>query len=295
MNNFVMRDIRTFVKLFDLNVPEYEHFDYYVEQYSRLPRWKDLKNKIKIYQDFESLVEDPYKYKLEKAGQIIDFLKSTRAHNELNDDNLIPDYPTNKNFEYSEGDKYLSIDINLANWVVLKKYDPEFLNELGDTYQSLLEKFDVHPIFFNSKQFRQYIFGNLNPKKQIKAQRVIIEDLIKSISNYSKLNIFCIKHDEVIYKFTDYNDVRNIISPLDQDLFKYKIFTVKRCEDFRINNFYDEFGNFISNELSGCNGNKYFIYLKKYILNEPLDIRDLYFRNDGDLAIWSVDGLKLEL
>lgn len=290
-----MRDTRTFVKLFDLNVPEYEHFDYYVEQYSRLPRWKDLKNKIKLYKDFESLVEDPYKYKLEKASQIIDFLKSTRAHNELNDDNLIPDYPTNKNFEYLEGDKYLSIDINSANWVVLKKYDPEFLNELGDSYHSLLERFDVHPIFFNSKQFRQYIFGNLNPKRQIKAQRVIIEDLIKSISNYSKLNIFCIKHDEVIYKFNDYSDVGKIISNLDQNLFKYKIFTVKRCEDFRINNFYDEFGNFIYNELSGCNGNKYFIYLKKYILNEPLDIRDLYFRNDGDLAIWNVDGLKLEL
>ena len=217
-----MRDIRTFVKLFDLNVPEYEHFDYYIEQYSKLPRWSHLKEMIDIYLDFESKVEDPYQYKIDKSNEIIEFLKSTRSYNELNDDNLIPDYPINKNFEYSEGKKYLSIDINSANWVVLKKYDPPFLNELGKTYNGLLEKFNIHPVFWNSKQFRQYIFGNLNPKKQIKAQRVIIEELIQSISQYSNLKILCTKSDEVIYQFDDFKDIDKIISELDTSLFKYK-------------------------------------------------------------------------
>lgn len=289
-----MRDIRTFVKLFDLNVPEYEHFDYYIEQYSKLPRWSHLKEMIDIYLDFESKVEDPYKYKIDKSNEIIEFLKSTRAYNELNDDNLIPDYPINKNFEYSEGKKYLSIDINSANWTVLKKYDPNFLNELGNSYVELLERFDVHPVFFNSKQFRQYIFGNINPKRQIKAQRVIIEELIQSISQYSNLQVFCTKSDEVIYQFDDFKEIE-FISNLDTQLFKYKIFTVERIEDFRVNTFYDNLGNSLHKELSGCNGHKYFIYLKKYILNEPLDIRDLYFRIDGELAIWNIEGLKIEL
>lgn len=289
-----MRDIRTFVKLFDLNVPEYEHFDYYIEQYSKLPRWSHLKEMIDIYLDFESKVENPYQYKIDKSNEIIEFLKSTRAYNELNDDNLIPDYPISKNFEYSEGKKYLSIDINSANWTVLKKYDPNFLNELGNSYVELLERFDVHPVFFNSKQFRQYIFGNINPKRQIKAQRVIIEELIQSISQYSNLQVFCTKSDEVIYQFDDFNEIE-FISNLDTQLFKYKIFTVERIEDFRVNTFYDNLGNSLHKELSGCNGHKYFIYLKKYILNEPLDIRDLYFRIDGDLAIWNIEGLKIEL
>lgn len=289
-----MRDIRTFVKLFDLNVPEYEHFDYYIDQYSKLPRWSHLKEMIDIYLDFESKVEDPYKYKIDKSNEIIEFLKSTRAYNELNDDNLIPDYPINKNFEYSEGKKYLSIDINSANWTVLKKYDPNFLNELGNSYVELLERFDVHPVFFNSKQFRQYIFGNINPKRQIKAQRVIIEELIQSISQYSNLQVFCTKSDEVIYQFDDFKEIE-FISNLDTQLFKYKIFTVERIEDFRVNTFHDNLGNLSHKELSGCNGHKYFIYLKKYILNEPLDIRDLYFRIDGELAIWNIEGLKIEL
>ena len=45
----------------------------------------------------------------------------------------------------------------------------------------------------------------------------------------------------------------------------------------------------------GCNGNLFFLYLKKYVLNETLDIRDLYFKMDGNLAIWNVEGLKVSL
>jgi hypothetical protein len=37
------------------------------------------------------------------------------------------------------------------------------------------------------------------------------------------------------------------------------------------------------------------MFLKKYILNETYDVRDLYFRMDGDLAIWNIDGLKVDI
>jgi hypothetical protein len=289
-----MRDIRTFVKLVDLNVPEYEHFDYYIEQYSKLERYKSIYDLIKLYEDFESKVDDPYRYKLQKGDEIIEFLQSTRAYNELNDDNLIPDLPVTKNFEYEEGKKYISVDLNKANWLVLKKYDPTFLNELGESYQNFLKKFNIHPFFYESKQFSQFIFGHLNPKRQIKAQRVVIEDLINNILSRDGLKIFCIRHDEVIFQFDDWSDISHI-TKIDSDILKSKIFTVERCENFRINHFYDKLGNFTHKELVGCNGNKYFMFLKKYIFNEPYDIRDLYFRVDGDLAMWNVEGLKIKL
>jgi hypothetical protein len=288
-----MKDIRTFVKLVDLNVPEYGHFDYYIEQYSKLERYKKIYDLIELYKDFESGVEDPYKYKLQKADEVIEFLKSTRSYNELNDDNLIPDLSVTKNFEYEEGKKYISIDLNKANWQVLKKYDPHFLNELGDNYVDFLSKFNIHPFFYESKQFRQFIFGHLNPKRQVKAQRVIIEDVLNTLK--TDLKVFCVRHDEVIFEFEDYSDILHIVRFCNSDLLKSKIFTVERCENFRINHFFDEFGNTLHKELSGCNGNKYFMFLKKYIFEEPYDIRDLYFRMDGDLAIWNVEGLNIEL
>jgi len=289
-----MRDVKGFFKLMDISVPSYEHYDYYVEQLSKTEKWKNIKELIKLFEDAEEKYGDLYEYRFKKANEIIEYLKNTRAYNELIYDNLIPDYPTTKSFEYSEHKKYLSIDIRKANWVVLKKYDPEFAPELGNSYDDFISKFDVPEIFNHSKQLRQFIFGNINPKRQGKAQRVIVQDLIDRYAHLN-LDIACIKNDEIIYSFDTLDQITEILNSVDTEKFKTKLFTVKRIEDFRINTYLSESGEVLYSEMVGCNGNLFFLYLKKYILNEPLDIRDLYFRMDGNLAIWSVEGLKVSL
>ena len=289
-----MKDIKGFCKLMDISVPEYEHFDYYLEQLCKLDRWKNLREMIVLYEKAEETITDMFDYKIKKSNEIIGFLQGTRAFNELTDDNLLPELPITKNFEYLEDKKYLSIDIRQANWSVLKKYDPQFLNELGDTYEDLLKRFDMPELLKYSKQFRQYIFGNINPKRQAKAQRLITQEIIEKYKHLG-LKITCIKNDEVIYSFDSFDDITEILQTLNLTKFKTKLFTIKRIKDFRINVYMDESGRFLHKELAGCNGNQYFLCLKKYILEEPIDIRDLYFRMDGNLAIWSVDELKVEL
>ena len=288
-----MKDIRSFVKLFDLHVPSYKDFEYYKNQYSKLDRWKNIDQLVKLFEEAEEEIEDIFGYKMSKIDEVINYIKSSRSFNELNDDNLIPDLPVSKNIDFDEGKKYVSIDLKMANWQVFKKYDPDFINELGDTYSDLLNKFQIHPIFHHSKHFRQFIFGNVNPKKQVRAQRVIIENLIKNLPQ-NNLNIEFIKWDEVIFSYDDINDIQ-FLKELNFDKFRIKIFNVETKDGFRIHSYFDFNVNFIEKELVGCNGHKYFILLKKYIVNEPLDIRDLYFRCDGDLAIWSVDNLKINL
>jgi hypothetical protein len=288
-----MRDIKGFCKLMDLSIPEYAHFDYYIEQLSKTKKWENIYQLINLYELTESQHTDLYKLKIDKSNEIINFIKSTRAFQELNDDNLIPDYPTTKNFVYDENKKYLSIDIIKANWTILKKYDPDFLNELGNSYEELLDKFDLPEIFHHSKSLRQFIFGNLNPKRQIKAQRVIIEDLINQYKHLN-LEIACVKSDEVIWIIED-NKLEEVLNTLDESLFKSKIFTVQRVEDFKVNSYYDRNWNYLYKEMVGCNGNLFFINLKKYILEEEIDIRDLYFRLEGNLAIWYYERLKLDI
>ena len=289
-----MRDVKGFCKLMDISVPEYEHFDYYINQFSKLEKWKNIKKLIKIYEEAEEKYGDLYEYRLKKSNEIIEYLKNTRAYNELQDDNLLPDLPTTKNFEYSEDKKYISIDINKANWVVLKKYDPEFAPELGNSYEDFISKFDVPEIFNHSKQLRQYIFGNINPKRQGKAQRVVTQSILNKY-NHLNLDIACIKNDEVIYSFESFEQVEEILTSVDREIFKIKLFTVKRIQDFRINTFLSESGEELYKEMVGCNGNQFFMNLKNHIFEEPLDIRDLYFRMDGSLAIWNVDKLKISL
>lgn len=289
-----MKDIKGFCKLFDLGVPDYEHVDYYIKQLSKLDKWKDLNNLMKLYEDAEDKYGDLFEYRIKKSNELIEFIKNTRAYNELNYDNLIPDYPVSKTFQYEENKNYISVDIRKANWVVLKKYDPKFINELGDSYNDLLDKFDIPEVFRDAKQFRQYIFGNVNPKKQSKAQRVIIEDFINKFK-YLNLDVACIKNDEVIYTYNNISEVSDILKLVDKSLFKTKLFTIKRIQEFRVNLYTDEAGDFTHKEMVGCNGHSFFMLLKKYILDEPLDVRDLYFRMDGNIAIWNVDGLKIEL
>ena len=290
-----MKDIKSFCKMFDLNIANFDDFEYYKNQFSRINRWKNLDDLVALYEKAESEIGDMFEYRMSKIDEIVAFVKGTRAYNDMADENLIPDFPINKNFEYSEGVNYLSIDLKMANWQAMKKYDPSFVNELGDTYSEFLNKFGVPEVFHKSKHFRQYIFGNLNPKKQIKVQRVMVEDIKNAMSKYG-LKIECIKHDEIIYSFEKIEDVREIIEGLDGEDFTITPFTIKKVENFRINQYLcKDSGEILHSEPVGCNGHKFFMYLKKYIFNEPYDIRDLYFRMDGELAIWSTEKLKLEL
>lgn len=289
-----MKDTKGFCKLMDINVPNYEHFDYYIDQLSKTNKWKDIRTMVDLYEKSEEIYGDLYELRFKKSNEIIDFLKTTRAYNDLIYDNLLPDYPITKSFEYSENKKYISIDINKANWVALKKYDPEFENQLGNSYDEFMARFNVPEIFNYSKQLRQYIFGNINPKRQGKAQRVIIQKLIDEF-NYLNLEICCVKNDEVIFSFNEFYEIFDLLNNVDRCLFKIKLFTVKRVEDFRINTFLSESGEELYKEMAGSNGNLFFLNLKKYIFNEPIDIRDLFFRMDGNIAIWYIDGLKIQL
>ena len=289
-----MKDIKGFCKLMDLSIPEYVHFDYYINQISKVEKWKNIYEMIRLYELAEAEHNDLYQFRMDKSNEIINFIKLTRSFQELNDDNLISDYPTTKNFVYVENKKYLSVDIRKANWTILKKYDPDFLNELGDSYEELLNRFNLPEIFHHSKSLRQFIFGNLNPKRQIKAQRVIIEDLLNQYKHLN-LEVACVKSDEVIWIIDSNSQLDEILDSLDLDLFKAKIFTVQRVEDFRINSYYDRNWNYLYKEMIGCNGNFFFMNLKKYILDEKVDIRDLYFRVDDRTAIWVIENLNLEL
>lgn len=287
-----MKDKKDFIKLFDLNVPNLEHFDYYINQLSKTEKFKDIKNLLLLFEEADKNIEDFYEFKMSKSYEIIEFLKKTNTYNELCYDNNLIDLPTNKSFQYQEDINYLSVDLRSANWISLKKYDQ--LNELGLTYNEFLSRFGLPSVFVYSKYLRQFIFGNINPKKQQKVQRNIIQELVRDFNIHFSdfLNLECVKSDEVILSFKSFDSINNIVNSIDIEKFKVKIFNIKRVEDFRIDTIYDVNGNILNKEMVGVNGKEFFLKLKQYITNEDIDIRDLYFKADGKLAIWNVENLK---
>lgn len=287
-----MRDVKGFCKLFDINIPNDEYFDYYIEQLSKTNKLQNVYDLISLYEDFEKDCDDVLAYKIDKSNEVVQYILNSYAYQELTCHPIV-DYPTSKNFVYEDNTIYVSIDIIKANFTSFKKFDDK--NEFGNSYVEFLSKFDIHPVFAHSKSFRQYIFGNTNPKRQSKMQRAIIEDLVNDLAPL-KLETLCIRADEVIYSIKDFSELDEILALVDQDRFKVQVFTVKRIDDFRVNTYFSHKGERLASELVGCDGNKYFMFLKQYILNEPLDIKDLYFKYTGNaVAIWNVDGLKLSL
>ena len=288
-----MKDPKSFVKLFDLNVPVIEHLDYYINQMSKTQKYKDIRHFLSLYEESEVEIDDAYEFRKNKSQEIIEFIKGTNAYNELCYDKNLIDYPTAKSIEYLEEIKYFSIDLRSANWVALKHYDPSHINELGNDYIDFLSKFNLPKVFLHSKYLRQFIFGNVNPKRLIKVQRHLIQEMVRKYQD--KLQVEGVRNDEVIFSFNDFKEIESIYGEIDHDKYKTKIFTIERVEDFRIDTSYNVFGEILHKEMMGVDGTLFYIKLKEYITGEELDIRDLYFKSNGRKAIWVIDNLKVEL
>jgi len=69
-----MRDIKGFCKLMDLSIPEYTHFDYYINQISKVDKWKNIYEMIKLYELAESEHSDLYQFRMDKSNEIINFI-----------------------------------------------------------------------------------------------------------------------------------------------------------------------------------------------------------------------------
>jgi hypothetical protein len=284
-----MKNKKDFVKLFDLNVPSLEHFDYYIDQLSKTRKFSNIYKLIDLFELADKQIDDFLQYKVNKSNQIIEFIESTNTYTEMCYDNNLLDLPTNKSFHYEENVNYISIDLKSANWMSLKKYDQ--LNELGDSYADFLKRFDLPEVFIHSKYLRQFIFGNVNPKKQQKVQRNLTQEIVRKFSDTFKVE--CVKNDEVVFSFQNLEDLKLI--SVDESKWKIKFFNIQRVEDFRIDTIFDINGDILYKDLVGVNGQQFFFKLKQYVTNEPLDVKDLYFKQDGKLAIWMVDNLEVRI
>ena len=280
-----MKDIKGFKNLFNVKIPCDEHFDYYIDVLSRTHEFKDINKYIELYENMELICGGNSKdYTHRKSNLIIEYLKSTSAYKNIISDNTLPLSYNKNQFKGDIGQKYLSIDLSQANWQVFKYFDTS--DELPGTYNELLDKFDCLDILKYSKNFRQFIFGNLNPKKQQSIQAFFMNSLVKSMSlDNIAFNLVDFKNDEII--ITGYDE--SIYDYINNRKLKFKM-TEHMLDSVNTRQFY-ELGtdNILYKKLYNTNGNRFYIDIKKYVLNEPLDMRDLYFRDNGELAIWYID------
>lgn len=247
----------------------------------------DLKN----VQDFRNQVgeENMSKVKMKLFDEVLEFFK-------LNgwDTSKVDHKQFDCNFKEINSSLYkekiptsfISIDLKEANWQAFKHIFN--LKELDSFSEFLIKWHGAHPAIANSKSFRQFIFGNTNPKLLQKVQRKMITEIEKKLTiELGSLPLIVRKSDELILPGWHFAGVStDINAPYDV---RRSFYTTEMTSNFgetvRIKTIIKAV-NESKRKLQEVPGNRFFIHYKTLILGMELDERDFYFKNDGKLAKW---------
>lgn len=182
---------KKFCKDEKLPIPVYDdpYFNYFLDLYE-----EHFKSKTKYSRFVEELGgqswEDYYSIYLSFKDEVINHVKQKESYMKfISDDFSKFDFKreynsSNKNFYVLDNvDKsWISVDLSKANFNSMKFYDGDIFGGI-ETYEEWIESFDGGYRFSKSKSIRQIIFGNLNPKRQQKIQKSIMNEMMGNINS----------------------------------------------------------------------------------------------------------------
>ncbi len=306
-----MKDLKEFQKLFKVNFPLEEHHQYYINTLRRSPFYAGIGNTVKEFEQYERDVEDmgyssARSYKLDYAlPELKKYLLNTEAYKNLMEWKLPDKLRTKDELRKNDETFLISIDFKAANYNSFKKFDS--FDVLGDSWEGLCMNLDIHPTLSKSKSFRQYVFGNTNPKRLQRVQHSgiikIVDRLIEEHS-FEEDDFVFISHDEFIVRLRPdhalathrinilLSAVGNIINDESIDMLThYKVFKneaigagmcVQTQYQVKLGGLSEKY-----KILFKVPASKFFKYFKQKILNESPNRKDLMFMNDGEVAIWA--------
>lgn len=285
-----MKNIEEFSKLFKVNIPVEEHADYYIGLLQSV-NYENIEQKLKDFKTLEESHEHITSVKFNALGFLSNSIKASKAYqnfykeyiNELASNNeLHPKLDERKRNKYKI---FLSIDLSNANYSVIKKFDTE--NELGIDWTDFCAKQGCAALA-PSKSFRQFVFGNVNPKAIQRTQHLHITSLVEKLKDLKSFLIF-VSYDEIIFAFET-----------QEELNKHKEKVAKECELFELNTktqtytLYEfEKDMFVKTNLDtnaktliNVPGNQFYQHFKQQIIGGEVEDRDLFFISDHKLAKW---------
>lgn len=207
--------LKRFTKDYNLPIKIYSepYFSYLIELYDD---YLNTKSKLKLLEGAVSKFENESQFLanyFKVVDEIIDDIKSKPSFEEFNNCKLdqyqiVSKYPKNDIYKQIHTGKYfVSIDLVKANFQALKYFNEELVNHTSN-YKEFLGNYTDVEYFAESKHLRQVIFGNLNPKRQAKIERYLIESVINYLINNNIINSDDIKMattDELVLSISEEN------------------------------------------------------------------------------------------
>lgn len=276
-----------------INIYSEPYFEYFMELYN--PDF-NTKEKMKV---FEKLLakfsnqEEFFKNSERVSSSIKELIANTETYKKLNSFDMNKDFPLDEQvkqqniyIDLNTDKKLISIDLEKANFNVLKMIG---LNkEIGvESYNELLSKFTDDEYYFISKKIRQVIFGDLNPSRQQRLQKFVINNLCKKLKENGCI-LSSASSDEIIIQNQDLTskDIKEILKDVPENFkfFRVEEFILEKIDDghdFFVKTTLTENGP--KREFKNVSGHFFPQVYKKY-LGQEINEYDLLFYHEGFLA-----------
>ena len=302
--------LKRFVKDYKLPIqvvqePYFSYFmNLYDSQYKTKEKFKLLEESRNKFNSDDEFLEEYYKIR-DKVITTIKALPEYKIYNEMDMkhfDILNYNFPKHDIFNMSNVGKYfISIDLKKANFQALKWLNPELVLNC-DSYKEFLSKFTDLEYMHNSKYLREVIFGNMNPKRQVKVEKYMTNKILSLLLEYNTIKeneIRMFSNDELIFEKTAtetyelFNDIRvtDVIKnqlDFDVDIEKFRLKNIKDSTKY----FVKEFINKQGYELM-CIPLVYHSQVYKRYNNLPLGENDLVFFYENQVCKF-IEPLKFE-
>ncbi len=300
---------KRFVKDFKLPITVLQdpYFDYYIRLY------QDLFNSHDNYEKFCNLVErqgSEGKF-FQAADEVIQSaIASVKDNSSYQDGFLRADMnryrvenPLPKGNLYKSHNSrghYFSLDMRKANFTALRFFMGSIVGDT-ESYEGFLGDFTDEEYFFISKQIRQVIFGNLNPKRQQTVQKWIMGQIAGPLSD-AEYEIVCGTSDEIIFRdplATPISEVAPLLSKIIEDISGPALYNGSlSIDDFRLEKFWlepvvEDKEFFVKEVFSEDEDDSitfknvpahYFAEVYKTYLGEPITIMDRLSYYDGRIV-----------
>ncbi len=290
---------RELVKWYSLPFPMVEYnFNYYTELFNKQYKTKEKFHAVLSFMESNNMNET----------ELLETVRDVK-HMMVDTVKALPEYQELVNFDTSQfkvtfngsqqnvykmnnaGKRYLSIDLVKANFQALRFINPKLVLETV-SFEDFCDKLPVPDFMLRMKKLRQYVFGNLEPKKQQKLQKYFMSKLSEFLLNedfFNEKDMEGLNSDELVICVDNYPDLdlEVLKEKLSQDEFlkqfdfHFELFTLNLIhKDHKFFKKDKDNGSFSLKNVPAGNTCE----VLKYLYNESVFEKDLMFIQDGRLA-----------
>lgn len=269
----------------------------YDKFYGTLEKWDIFVKELEKYKTEQDYFEDYNRVK----DEAINFIKSTEAYQNFNDENMNQYAVVNKNLPSKDiyhpsniGKTFISIDMKKANFSALHFYNTSMFDHTN-TWEEFIGKFTNNQHIINSKYIRQVILGNCNPKRHITYEKYLMDMVLSKIleEEYVSINrIVFFSNDEIIIDVSDMNSYESHVYEEHVKICLRHVSIPLKVERFKLNKIkeIDGYCKFIYTDLHftdvkfKCLDSLYLPFVIKFFNGEEVTESDKVFYHQGLLA-----------